>query len=182
MVYHLKWAWPNQERFWGRGSIREVHSHWSGRKQPWMVRTAHRSHAVKTESSRGRLRASKKTGPQSYSCKEMDSANNQWAWKRLPSVRWESQPWPPPWLHPGEPPSKWPCSVGPRILMYRNWEIIRGCSKLLNMWYSVTLNRKCIYQLPSLFLYISMEEESHTLHIQKELWISFHPPTLSSLP
>lgn len=70
-------------------------------------------------------------------------------------------------LHPGEPPSKWPSSVGPRILMYRNWEIISGCSKLLNMWYSVTLNRKCIYQLPFTSLH-QREEESHTLHVQKE--------------
>lgn len=178
MVYHLKWAWPNLESFLRK--VKHQRGTLAGLKKAASdgVDRPQEPSSEDWEQPRG-AESQRENRPRSYSCKEMDPANNQWAWKRLPSVRWESQPWPATLTSSWWAPGKWPSSVGPRILMYRNWEIISGCSKLLNMWV-LCYAQKCIYQLPSL-LPISVEEESHTLHVQKELWISFHPPTLFPL-
>lgn len=46
--------------------------------------------------------------------------------------------------------------------------------KLLNCGKLLHSSRKLIHQLPSSLLYISVKEESHTLHIQQILLISFH--------
>lgn len=51
--------------------------------------------------------------------------------------------------------------------------MVFSCGKLLHS------SRKCMHQLPSSVLYVYVKEESCTLHIQKELLISFHHPAFS---
>ena len=86
----------------------------------------------------------KKRRPRSHNHKEMNSANNQWAWKKTLSSTWEPQPQTTPWFQPGGTlsrasrhphPDFWPTELGDN-----EWVLLE-VTKLVVICYSAMKNK-----------------------------------------
>lgn len=86
-------------------------------------------------------------GPQCYLCKEQNSANSKWAWKGIPSLRWD---WNPGWQFDGslvKTLSGGPSWAVPRCLTHRDGKIIsvyRLPAKLRAFRYSAQKHIQCL--------------------------------------